>query len=194
MITSALDAGLAAAALLMLLPLLVIVAILIRLDSKGAVLFCQTRTGLNGKQFRIYKFRTMQVHKDCAIVRQATRGDPRVTRVGYYLRIASLDELPQLINVLRGEMALVGPRPHAVAHDALYGAKIQIYNNRFSVKPGITGWAQVNGSRGPTPTVADMQRRAELDLYYIKNRSVGLNMLIIARTIFAEITRRTDAF
>ncbi len=178
----------------MLAPLLFLIALLIRFDSNGPALFRQTRTGLNGRQFRIYKFRTMRVQEDGSAVRQATKGDSRVTRVGRFLRKTSLDELPQLINVLRGEMALVGPRPHALAHDLEYGAKIPAYAGRFAVKPGITGWAQVNGSRGETPTLAHMQHRANLDLWYIENRSLGLDLQIIALTALTEVTRRTNAY
>ena len=189
-----LDATLAVVALLTLTPLLVLIAVLIRLDSQGPAWFRQTRTGLNGRQFQIYKFRTMRVQEEGAVVRQATKGDPRVTRIGAILRKTSLDELPQLLNVLRGQMALVGPRPHPLALDAYYGAEIPVYNHRFAVKPGITGWAQINGSRGETPTVAHMQRRAELDLWYIEHQSFGLDLQILVRTVLAEITRRTNAY
>jgi exopolysaccharide biosynthesis polyprenyl glycosylphosphotransferase len=193
-VSPALDFTLAATALLALAPLLALITLLIRLDSQGPALFRQTRTGQHGRQFRIYKFRTMRVQEDGAVVRQATKGDPRVTRIGVFLRKSSLDELPQLLNVLRGEMALVGPRPHALAHDVYYRAEIAAYNSRFAVKPGITGWAQINGSRGETPTLAHMQHRAELDLWYIKNQSLGLNLQILFRTVLAEITRRTNAY
>ena len=190
----ALDQTLAALALFLVAPLLVLVALLVRLDSKGPVLFRQTRTGKDGHPFQIYKFRTMRVLDDGAVVHQATRGDARVTRVGALLRRTSIDELPQLLNVLQGDMALVGPRPHALAHDLYYGAEIPTYRHRFAVKPGITGWAQINGSRGPTPTLADMQRRAALDLWYIENQSLRLDLQILLRTVLAEITRRTNAF
>src|SRR4051812_22591799 len=148
---------LAALGLFVLSPVLVLVALAIRLDSTGPALFRQTRTGLNGKPFRIYKFRTMTVQEDGATIQQVTRNDPRVTRIGHWLRSTSIDDLPQLLNVIRGEMALVGPRPHALAHDEYYGRAIPAYVRRFAVKPGITGWAQVNGLCGETPTVADMQ-------------------------------------
>ena len=190
----AFDVTMAAVALMTLAPLLALIAILIRFDSTGPALFRQTRTGLNGRQFRIYKFRTMRVQEDGAVIRQATEGDPRVTRIGALLRKTSLDELPQLLNVLLGDMALVGPRPHALAHDTYYGADIPAYNQRFAVKPGITGWAQINGSRGETPTIAHMQRRAELDLRYVKHQSLGLDLQILLRTMLAEITRRTNAY
>ena len=187
-----LDVVLASLGLFLLSPLLLIIAFAVALDSKGPVLFRQTRTGLNGKAFRVYKFRTMTVLEDGAVVRQATQGDPRVTRIGRILRRTSLDELPQLLNVIRGEMALVGPRPHALAHDEYYGREIPAYAHRFAVRPGITGWAQTNGARGETPTVADMERRIELDLWYIQNWSLTLDLKILTQTVVAEIVRRTD--
>jgi putative colanic acid biosynthesis UDP-glucose lipid carrier transferase len=177
-----------------LAPLLVLIALVIRLDSNGPALFTETRTELNGKKFRIYKFRTMTVQEDGAVVQQATQGDPRVTRIGRILRKTSLDELPQLLNVIRGEMALVGPRPHALAHDQHYGRAIPTYEHRFAVKPGITGWAQVNGARSETPTVADMKRRIDFDLWYVQHQSLALDLTILARTVVAEITRRTHAY
>ena len=147
-----LDLGLATLLLILLTPLLALVSLAVALDSRGPVLFCQKRTGLNGKTFPIFKFRSMHVMEDGAEVKQAIEGDARITRVGRIIRKLSLDELPQLFNVLAGEMSLVGPRPHAVAHDTEYGAAISNYAVRFQVKPGITGWAQVNGARGATPT------------------------------------------
>ena len=191
---SILDHVLASVGLICLFPALLLIAISVCLDSKGPALFRQTRTGHNGKLFRIYKFRTMTVQDEGAVVRQATQGDMRVTRIGRILRNASLDELPQLLNVIRGEMSLVGPRPHALAHDAYYGREIPAYAGRFALKPGLTGWAQVNGSRGETPTVADMHRRIELDLWYVQHRSLALDLTILARTVVAEITRRTNAY
>src|SRR4051794_414128 len=189
-----LDLILASTGLFVLFPLLILIAGMIRLDSPGPALFRQTRTGLNGRQFRIYKFRTMTVQEDGAVIRQATQGDARVTRIGRMLRKTSLDELPQLINVIRGEMSLVGPRPHALAHDEYYGRAIPAYTRRFAVKPGITGWAQVNGARGETATVADMQRRVDLDLWYVEHRSLALDLKILAWTVVAETTRRTSAY
>jgi exopolysaccharide biosynthesis polyprenyl glycosylphosphotransferase len=189
-----LDRGLASLGLVSLLPLLLVIALAVRLDSKGPALFRQTRTGRNGKPFRIYKFRTMTVQEDGAVVQQARWGDTRLTRIGRILRQTSLDELPQLLNVIWGEMSLVGPRPHALAHDEHYGREIPDYVGRFAVKPGLTGWAQVNGSRGETPTVADMRRRVELDLWYIQNRTLALDLTILARTVVDEITRRTNAY
>src|SRR5690242_9973015 len=153
------DILIAGIVLVLLAPLLALIALLVRLDSPGPAIFRQTRTGLNGRTFLIYKFRTMHVQEDGAVVQQARRGDARVTRLGEILRKTSLDELPQLINVLRGEMALVGPRPHPRALDAHYGKLIPTYEQRFAVRPGITGWAQINGARGETPELADMRRR-----------------------------------
>ncbi|MFE1601544.1 exopolysaccharide biosynthesis polyprenyl glycosylphosphotransferase [Methylobacterium sp. ID0610] len=189
-----LDPVLALVALILLAPLLTLVAIAIRVDSEGPVFFRQTRTGLNGRRFQIYKFRSMRVQENGPVVQQATRGDLRVTRVGRILRKTSLDELPQLLNVLRGEMALVGPRPHALAHDEYYGQRIPSYTRRFAVKPGLTGWAQINGSRGETPTLAHMKRRIELDLWYIERRSLGLDLVILLRTVLTEVTGRTNAY
>ena len=189
-----LDRVLASVGLVSLLPLLLVIALAVCLDSKGPALFRQTRTGRNGKPFRIYKFRTMTVQENGPVVQQARRGDTRLTRIGRILRQTSLDELPQLLNVIRGEMSLVGPRPHALAHDEHYGREIPDYVGRFAVKPGLTGWAQVNGSRGETPTVADMRRRVELDLWYVQNRTLALDLTILARTVVDEITRRTNAY
>lgn len=181
-------------ALLVLTPLFFMIAIAIRANSKGPVLFRQLRTGLNGRKFQIYKFRSMYVQENGPVVRQAERVDHRVTAVGRFLRRSSLDELPQLLNVMRGEMAFVGPRPHALAHDDYYGQRIAAYSRRFSVKPGLTGWAQVNGSRGPTPTVESMERRVNLDIWYVENRSVWLDIRIILTTISMEISRKSDAY
>jgi putative colanic acid biosysnthesis UDP-glucose lipid carrier transferase len=176
------DIALSATALLALLPLFAIVALLVRLDSKGPALFRQQRIGRHGRPFRIVKFRTMHVLEDGASVIQAGESDPRVTRMGRLLRASGLDELPQLFNVLRGEMSLVGPRPHAVAHDEYYGARIANYAYRRRVRPGITGWAQVNGARGATPSLADMQARIDLDAWYVDNAGLGLDLFILART------------
>jgi len=178
------------AAILALLPLLALVSIVIALDSRGPVLFCQRRHGLNGKIFGILKFRSMRVLEDGQTVVQATKNDARVTRVGKFLRASSIDELPQLFNVLSGEMSLVGPRPHAIAHDEYYGARIPAYLVRQRVKPGITGWAQVNGARGETPELADMQKRVAFDAWYVANRSLALDLAILARTPLALLTAR----
>jgi putative colanic acid biosynthesis UDP-glucose lipid carrier transferase len=177
------DVAVSLSALLVLSPLLALLALLIRLDSSGPVLFRQTRTGLNGRTFRIYKFRTMRVLEDGPEIQQAKQGDARITPLGQLLRRTSLDELPQLLNVLSGEMALVGPRPHALAHDTYYARQIASYGVRFEVKPGITGWAQVNGARGETPTLEHMQRRVELDLWYVQHRSLLFDFIILLRTL-----------
>jgi exopolysaccharide biosynthesis polyprenyl glycosylphosphotransferase len=187
------DLTIAALALFLLLPLLLIVAIAIKLDSRGPVLFRQSRRGLHGHPFKIIKFRTMSVMEDGSIVQQAKRADSRVTRVGRWLRRTSIDELPQLINVIRGEMSLVGPRPHALAHDEFYGQLIENYDGRQAVKPGITGWAQVNGARGETPEISDMRRRVELDLWYVRHRSLRLDIRIIVLTA-VQVLRNPDAF
>jgi exopolysaccharide biosynthesis polyprenyl glycosylphosphotransferase len=189
-----LDILIASIILLFLSPLLALIVLLIRIDSPGPIMFRQTRTGLQGKKFQIYKFRTMTVQENGDVISQATRDDARLTRIGRLLRKMSIDELPQLLNVLKGEMSLVGPRPHALAHDEYYGQRIPDYGKRFIVRPGITGWAQVNGARGPTPRLADMERRIELDIWYIQNASLFLDAQILLRTIANELTCRTDAF
>jgi len=173
----------ATAVLLLLSPLMLLTALLIKLDSRGPALFFQTRNGFNGRAFRIVKFRTMHVLEDGNEIRQATRADPRVTRLGRWLRRANIDELPQLFNVLHGDMALVGPRPHAVAHNNEYDKVIANYALRNHVKPGITGWAQVNGYRGETPTADLMNQRVERDLWYINNWSIWLDIRILFRTL-----------
>jgi len=188
-----LDLMIAVPVLVLAAPLLLVVGLLIRLDSAGPVLFRQTRLGLNGRPFGILKFRTMNVVEDGAQVVQAARNDARITRIGNFLRAASLDELPQLINVISGEMSLVGPRPHALAHDMHYAALIPEYGMRQSVKPGITGWAQVNGLRGGTPTLDLMRRRVELDIWYAGHASLALDILILLRTP-VEILRRRNAY
>jgi Undecaprenyl-phosphate glucose phosphotransferase len=169
--------------ILLLSPLMLLTALLIKLDSRGPVLFVQTRNGFNGHAFRIVKFRTMRVLEDGNVIRQVTRGDPRVTRLGRWLRRTNIDELPQLFNVLNGEMSLVGPRPHAVAHNNEYDKLIANYALRNHVKPGITGWAQVNGYRGETPTKDLMEQRVERDLWYINNWSTWLDIRILFRTL-----------
>jgi Undecaprenyl-phosphate glucose phosphotransferase len=189
----AIDIVLAGTALIALTPLLTVVAIAIKLDSPGRVIFRQARHGFNGKPFNILKFRTMTVVEDGDSIKQATRLDKRVTRVGFWLRRTSIDELPQLINVLNGEMSLVGPRPHAAAHDNYFDQVIANYAFRQRMKPGITGCAQVNGSRGETPTVDAMQQRVQLDLWYIENWSFQLDLVIMFRTII-EIVRGRNAF
>jgi exopolysaccharide biosynthesis polyprenyl glycosylphosphotransferase len=185
-----LDLVLGTILLVLFTPILALVSLAVSLDSPGPVLFCQKRTGLNGKTFPIFKFRSMRVMEDGAHVRQAVVGDARVTRVGRIIRKLSLDELPQLFNVVAGQMSLVGPRPHAVAHDEYYGAAIPTYTTRQQVKPGITGWAQVNGARGETATVEIMRQRVELDGWYVANQSLALDLLILARTPLAVLSLR----
>ncbi len=187
-----LDLAVAAVLLVLLSPLLALVTLAIALDSPGPVLFAQRRTGLHGKTFPIFKFRSMHVMEDGAEVTQAVKGDARITRVGRIIRKTSIDELPQLFNVLAGQMSLVGPRPHALAHDDYYGARIAHYADRFAVKPGITGWAQVNGSRGPTPTLDVMQARIDLDRWYAAHASFALDLKILARTPL-EVLRTRNA-
>jgi len=183
----------ATAGLVLLLPLLTITAALIKLDSPGPVLFRQRRCGFNGRQFQILKFRSMTVLEDGPSVCQASQSDMRVTRVGKWLRRTSIDELPQLLNVLDGTMSLVGPRPHALAHDNHFDKVVRNYAFRHHVKPGLTGWAQVNGHRGPTPRVEDIQRRVQFDLWYIDNWSLRLDFLIIIKTIL-EVMRSRNAY
>jgi putative colanic acid biosynthesis UDP-glucose lipid carrier transferase len=175
--------------MLIALPMLV-VAIGVKLTSPGPVFFRQKRYGLNGREIRVLKFRTMTVMEDGAAVKQATKNDPRITPFGAFLRRTSVDELPQFIQVLTGEMSIVGPRPHAIAHNEIYRSKIQGYMLRHKVKPGITGWAQVNGWRGETDTDEKMQKRVEHDLEYIRNWNVFLDLKIIWLTVFGSKTRR----
>jgi len=180
--------------LLFIAPLLAIIAVLIKLDSPGPVFFRQTRYGFNNQEIDVWKFRTMwqDAEKD-ETVPQAKRDDPRVTRFGRFLRRSSLDELPQIFNVLRGEMSLVGPRPHAVLHNEQFAQIIDEYAARHRVKPGITGWAQVNGWRGETDTVHKMQKRVEHDMHYIDNWSVGFDLKILAMTPFV-LLRGNNAY
>jgi putative colanic acid biosynthesis UDP-glucose lipid carrier transferase len=178
----AMDIVVAAAALLVLLPVLGLIALLIRLGSPGSVIFRQRRYGLDGREITVYKFRTMYVSEDGEEIVQARQHDARVTPIGAFLRKYSLDELPQLINVLQGRMSLVGPRPHAVAHNEEYRKLIKGYMIRHKVLPGITGWAQVNGLRGETKHLKDMQARVEYDLDYLRNWSIGLDVKILFMT------------
>ena len=172
--------------LLTISPLLLLIALAIKLDSPGPVFFKQARKGWSGKTFSIWKFRSMHVHQpEAGVVRQATRNDPRVTRVGAFLRKTSLDELPQLLNVLGGSMSLVGPRPHAVQHDLEYSQRIDSYFARHNIKPGITGLAQVRGFRGETTRIELMQQRVEADIEYINNWSLWLDFVILVRTVGA---------
>ncbi|MDF0521348.1 undecaprenyl-phosphate glucose phosphotransferase [Bradyrhizobium yuanmingense] len=180
-----LDIGLASVGLLFLAPLLIITALLIKLDSPGTIIFRQTRRGFNGELFDIWKFRSMTVSENGSEIKQASKRDARVTRIGRILRKTSIDELPQLWNVLRGEMSLVGPRPHALAHDNYYDQMIGDYACRRHVKPGLTGWAQVNGFRGETPTIDSMKKRIEYDVWYVSNWSIWLDFRIMMRTAVA---------
>lgn len=175
----------------LLAPLLIFIALLIRATSEGPVLFRQLRGGLHGQPFAIYKFRTMTVQAEEAAVRQALRHDPRVTPLGRVLRRTSLDELPQLLNVLRGEMSLVGPRPHALDHDREFALRVAGYHRRHQVKPGMTGWAQVCGCRGETRTEEALQRRIALDLTYIERRSLWFDLRIIVRTCREVVSSQT---
>ncbi len=184
------DRALALAMVVMFSPLLVMVSFLIKCDSSGPVIFKQSRRGFNGRQFQIWKFRSMSVMENGDSVAQATKHDVRVTRIGRVLRKTSIDELPQLWNVLRGEMSLVGPRPHAVAHDNYYDKLIADYALRHHMKPGLTGWAQVNGLRGETPTIDLMQKRVEHDVWYVNNWSLWLDLRIMMMTATTLIGNR----
>ena len=185
-----LDYVLGAISLVLFAPLMLAVALAIKLDSPGPVLFKQRRHGYNHRLIHVYKFRTMRVAEDGAVVVQARKDDDRVTRIGKFLRRTSIDELPQLFNVLKGEMSLVGPRPHAVAHNQLYCARLERYANRHCVKPGMTGWAQIHGFRGPTEDPEKMRKRVQMDLYYIENWSISLDLKIIALTPFVGFVHR----
>lgn len=180
------DVVFATIGLLVLSPLFFIISIAIKLDSPGPVFFRNTRHGFNNDKIRVLKFRSMTTTEDGDQFRQATRDDPRVTRIGRIIRRTNIDELPQLINVVRGEMSLVGPRPHATAHNALYTNVITPFSRRHNVKPGITGWAQVNGCRGATDVLEKMQRRIEYDLYYIDNWTFLFDLKIIMMTLFSK--------
>ncbi len=184
------DVVLAVVALILTLPVLLAVALAIKQSSPGPILFKQRRYGLNGEEILVYKFRSMTVCEDGPIVAQATRQDSRVTPLGAFLRRTSLDELPQILNVLEGKMSFVGPRPHAVAHNEEYRKLISGYMIRHKVRPGITGWAQINGLRGETSTVDKMHRRVQYDLDYLKNWSLWLDLKIIARTALTVVADR----
>jgi undecaprenyl-phosphate galactose phosphotransferase/putative colanic acid biosynthesis UDP-glucose lipid carrier transferase len=179
----ALDLLFASAALVILAPMMILTAAWIKIETRGPTFFTQRRSGFNGRTFKIYKFRTMSVDEDGPLLRQATRNDPRVTNCGRLLRRTNIDELPQLLNVLAGEMSLVGPRPHPLALNSEYEDIIGNYAFRHHVKPGLTGWAQVNGARGETQTVELMARRVEFDLWYINNWSLWLDLRILLRTL-----------
>ncbi len=181
---------LGSALLIATLPLFPLIALAIRLDSPGPICFRQRRSGYNQREFEVLKFRSMTVGDPASEERQAQPGDTRVTRVGWFLRRTSLDELPQLFNVLRGEMSLVGPRPHLRAHDRKFEAMLHTYAQRHQVKPGLTGLAQVRGHRGETRTFDHIEARTSADIHYIQNWSLWLDLQILARTVLAVITGR----
>lgn len=185
-----LDYVLATLFLIFLLPLFIIIAIAIKLTAPGPILFKQRRYGLHGQEIIVYKFRTMKVMEDGDTIIQAKQQDPRVTKVGAFLRRTSLDELPQFINVLQGRMSIVGPRPHAIAHNETYRKLISGYMLRHKVKPGITGWAQIHGCRGETDSLDKMQKRIEYDLEYLRNWSLGLDLKIIFKTVLVILSRQ----
>ncbi|KAH0440279.1 hypothetical protein KCU90_g2876, partial [Aureobasidium melanogenum] len=175
----------ALAALTALAPVMLVIAVMVKLSSPGPVFFRQKRKGIDGHQFEIYKFRSMRVHhEEAGKITQATRRDPRITAVGAFLRRTSLDELPQFINVLRGEMSVVGPRPHALEHDDIYKDLVKGYMHRYRIKPGITGWAQINGYRGETDRIEKMMGRVKLDLYYMQHWTFWLDIKIVVLTLW----------
>ena len=185
-IKRAFDLSFATIGLVVLSPLFLVVSIAIRLDSRGPVFFSQTRHGFNNEEIRVLKFRSMTSMEDGGKFTQAVDNDPRVTRVGRIIRRTNIDELPQLINVLRGDMSIVGPRPHATAHNAFFHNMIAPFSRRHNVKPGITGWAQVNGYRGATDTVEKMRQRIEYDLHYVDNWSFLFDLKIIVMTLLSK--------
>jgi len=178
--------------LLLISPILLLITISIKATSKGPIIFKQKRGGINNKEIVIYKFRSMSTQDNGSIVKQATKNDARITPIGKFLRKTSLDELPQFINVIQGTMSIVGPRPHAVAHDLEYGNLIPEYNQRFLVKPGITGLAQINGWRGETDTLEKMQKRVDMDLDYINNWTLWLDIKIIFITIWKGFSSKNS--
>jgi len=184
------DVVLASLILLLIAVPMLLIAIAVKLTSRGPVLFRQTRYGMDGRPIRVWKFRSMTVMEDGDAVIQASRNDCRITPLGAFLRRTSLDELPQFFNVLLGDMSVVGPRPHAVAHNEQYRRQVSRYMLRHKVKPGITGWAQVNGWRGETDTLEKMQKRIEFDLDYIENWSVWWDLKIVLLTLFKGFVHR----
>ncbi len=188
------DIALSLLAILMLWPVMAVVAVAIRVTMPGPILFRQHRYGLDGEAIEVWKFRSMRVAENGAVVRQAVRGDSRITPLGAFLRRTSLDELPQLFNVLQGRMSMVGPRPHAVAHNEFYRKLIPGYMVRHKVKPGITGWAQVNGARGETDTVEKMQQRIDYDLQYLREWSLALDVKILWRTVVVTLRGDENAY
>jgi putative colanic acid biosysnthesis UDP-glucose lipid carrier transferase len=187
------DFVLATLILILLSPLMLGIALAVKLTSPGPAIFKQRRYGLNGEEIIVYKFRSMKVSEDGSSITQAHQNDPRITRIGAFLRSTSLDELPQFINVLQGRMSIVGPRPHAVAHNELYRKLIKGYMLRHKVRPGITGWAQVNGFRGETEVLEKMQSRIDHDLHYLQNWSIWFDLWIIMRTVWV-VLRRDNAY
>lgn len=177
--------------LLFISPVLLTISLAVKITSPGPIIFRQLRYGMDGKPIMVWKFRSMSVMENGDKVVQATKGDVRITPIGRILRSTSLDELPQFINVLKGDMSIVGPRPHAVAHNEQYRAIIQGYMLRHKVKPGITGWAQINGWRGETDTLEKMEKRVEFDLQYIRDWSIWLDLRIIFLTIFKGFVSKT---
>ena len=188
------DFAFAVFAMIVILPVLAIVGIAVKLSSPGPVFFKQKRYGLNGKRFWVYKFRSMKMDSLDAGTRQATRDDDRITRVGRFIRKTSLDELPQFINVLKGEMSVVGPRPHTVAHNEHYRKQVTRYMLRHKVKPGVTGWAQVNGLRGETANIERMEERIRFDLEYIRNWSPWIDLKIIWMTVWMMVRGDENAY
>ena len=179
----ALDIIVAGGLLALFAPLFAFVALMIKIDSSGPVLFRQTRTGLGGRRFTILKFRSMTVMENGGQISQATKGDQRVTRVGRVLRALSIDELPQVVNILKGDMSLVGPRPHALSHDEMWAKSVAGYDARFRARPGLTGYAQVRGFRGEVLEPAEIQSRVDADNYYIDNWSLGFELKILLLTV-----------
>src|ERR1700737_2277275 len=187
------DVVIASVALILLMPVMALTALAIKLDGPGPVVFRQHRKGFNGRQFVMFKFATLTVQEDGDVVTQAARNDSRVTAIGRLLRSTSIDELPQLLNVLSGEMSLIGPRPHALVHDDYFQNILGDYAFRHNVNPGVTGWAQCNGARGATPSVEHISERVKLDLWYINHWSLWLDAQILIKT-FLEVLRKRNAY
>ena len=177
------DIALSLLVLILISPVILVIGIMVRLDSPGAAIFKQRRYGLDGEQILVYKFRSMAMNKDGGAIHQASRNDLRLTRLGAFLRKTSLDELPQFFNVFQGRLSIVGPRPHAIAHNEIYRTLIKGYMVRHKVKPGIIGWAQVNGCWGETDTLEKMQARIDYDLDYLRNWSLKLDVFIILKAV-----------
>ena len=188
-VKNVMDKSIALLAIICLSPILIFFALVVKLSSPGPVIFKQIRDGWDGKKFYVYKFRSMYVHQPDKVVKQATKGDPRITRIGAFMRKTSIDELPQLFNVLEGSMSLVGPRPHAESHNEYYSDKVRAYLARHRIKPGMTGLAQINGLRGETETLELMSKRVEFDLEYISNWSPLLDIKIMFMTPFALFSK-----